>query len=274
MLIYIVQVLKIIINSSLNVVIASCICCAAFFKLPFGNSFINYSSILLLGCISWMIYILDRILDNQKSIDIKSERHEFHKKNQFVLQFIILGLILVSICLLIFQKRDLLLFGLFIGCLVIIYFLTINKTVKGKYYKEFLMPIIYCLAIVGIPFIEKTSINLSEWILALIFFNIIFQNTLFFSVKEYSENDNLENICSIIQPIKLRKIINYLGAINIFLVIFFFSGPFNYTLKLAWIFLLISISISLLLSLPGKYLKNENYRWIVDGLLFLPLFIF
>jgi Na+/H+ antiporter NhaD/arsenite permease-like protein len=274
MLKYIAQVFKIFVNSSLNVVIASCICCVAFFKLPFGNSSINYASILLLGSISWIIYILDRIFDNQKSNDIKSERHEFHKKNQFVLQFIVLGLILVSFCLLVFQKREVLFFGLFIGCLVILYFFIINKTAKGKYFKEIFMPIIYCLAIVGIPFIEKTSINFSEWILALVFFNIIFQNTLFFSVKEYSEDVNLENICAILPPIKLRRTINYLGAINIFLVIFFFSGPFNYTQKLAWLFLLISISISFLLSLPGKYLKNENYRWIVDGLLFLPLFIF
>lgn len=271
---YLVRILKTIVNSSLNVVLASCICCIAFYKLPFGNSIVNYSTILLLGCISWTIYIFDRMIDNQSINHFKSERHEFHKKNQFVLQSIVLGLILVSFSLVIFQKRNVLLLGFFISCLVVLYFLIINKNTKGKYFKEILMPIIYCLAIVGIPFVEKSSINLSEWILAFIFFNLIFQNILFFSIKEYSEEVNMENICSIIRPVKIRRTINYLGAINIFLVIFFFSGQSDYTQKLAWVFLLVSISISIILSLPSKYFKNENYRWIVDGLLFLPLFIF
>ncbi len=271
---YLVRILKTIVNSSLNVVLASCICCIAFYKLPFGNSIVNYSTILLLGCISWTIYIFDRMIDNQSINHFKSERHEFHKKNQFVLQSIVLGLILVSFSLVIFQKRNVLLLGFFISCLVVLYFLIINKNTKGKYFKEILMPIIYCLAIVGIPFVEKSSINISEWILAFIFFNLIFQNILFFSIKEYSEEVNMENICSIIRPVKIRRTINYLGAINIFLVIFFFSGQSDYTQKLAWVFLLVSISISIILSLPSKYFKNENYRWIVDGLLFLPLFIF
>ena len=271
---YLVQILKTFVYSSLNVVLASCICCIAFYKLPFGHSLVNYSAILLLGCVLWSIYILDRILDNQDKNHFKSERHEFHKRNQFILQCIVLGLILISLSLAVFQKMEVLLFGSLISSIVLLYFLLINKTTNGKYFKEILMPIIYCLAVVGIPFVEKSSINLSEWILAFIFFNLILQNILFFSFKEYSEKVNLENICSIIKPNKIRKAINYLGALNIFLVIFFFSGQLDYTQKLAWIFLIVSISMSIILSLPSEYLKNEKYRWIIDGLLFLPILIF
>lgn len=256
--------------SSLNVVFATAVCSIAFFKLPEGSNFTDYKSIAQLVMACWAIYILDRLLDNIKDENISTERHIFHQKHQYILQIIFVALIVLSGILIFFQPKEITYFGLIISGLVVFYFFVVSR--KWPMSKEWFMPLIYTSAVVGVPFTLSSSLNLSSWLLGFMMFLVVIQNSLSFSYFEFSENPNLQNICQKIKPHQIRKIINYTASLNLFIAIYFFGSELYYPNKLSFVFASISIITSLLVLNEKKF--QQNYRWIIDGLLFLPLLIF
>ena len=258
--------------SSLNVVLVSIICSIAFFKLPLGQYHFDIKTIAQLACACWAIYIYDRLTDNIDEENPETDRHSFHKKYQYNFQILLIALSIIGLLITFFQPIKITFFGLGIVLLMGLYYFLLKKTKNFKFYKELAMPFIYVLAIVGLPFYMSSSINLSSWFLAGMFLLVIFQNMFAFSYFEYVENQNVENICKKISVGSIRKIINYSGSINLFIVIFLFSNGASYSNQLAFVFLAISVFTSLIVALPDKFQKH--YRWIIDGLLFFPLFIF
>src|SRR5690606_27176430 len=98
--------------------------------------------------------------------------------------------------------------------------------------------------------------TLSAWIIALMFALLVFQNLTSFAYFEQEK------------PLK-RKTVTWLGAINLFLFILFFSGSREFPTKLALIFTLISVFYSFIISNENRF--SAPYRCIMDALLFLPL---
>jgi hypothetical protein len=269
-----VNIFKVFINSSLNVVLSTCVCSIAFFKLPLGTGLINYWSVFLLGAATWIIYIFDRIIDNIKNGSNKSERHEFHLRYQYNLQALAIGLILICTVILFFMPKTLIFFGIKIGILVAFYFVLITKYNILANFKDVFMPIIYVLAIVGISIIEKPSINLSTYILAFLFFLVCSQNLLCFSFFEHLENPETENVAKLITKKNLGRIIKYIGVINLFVLIFMFSNAIEYNNKMAIVITLISLLNSLSIAFSEKLFVKLHYRWVLDSLFFLFVFIF
>jgi hypothetical protein len=256
--------------SSLNVVFATVVCSISFFKLFEVDAFTAYKSIAQLAMTCWAIYILDRLLDNINEKKVSTERHIFHKNHQYILQIICIALMIISGILVFFQPKEIIYFGLLIASFVIFYFLVISR--KWPFLKEWFMPLIYTLAVVGVPFTLSSSLNLSSWILGFMMLVVATQNALSFSYFEFSENPKNQNICQKIKPHKIRKIINYAASLNLFLAIYFFGSELYYSNQLSFVLAGISIINSLLVINEKKFMTN--YRWIIDGLLFLPLLIF
>ena len=256
--------------SNLNVVLATMVCFVAFYKLPNNQSFHDYLSLAQLGLTCWAIYVLDRLKDNISTPEISTERHKFHYDNQFILQILMIAAVSISILIVFFQPFNLIIYGFSITILAGFYLYFISP--KFPYLKEIFMPFIYTLAVVGVPFVLNSSISLSSWILGLMFFGIALQNTFSFSLFEFYANESEKNICSKIGIATTRRVINYITAVNIFVVIFFFSNQTNYPNLLGFVLLTISIATSLIVAQATKF--KHNYRWLIDGLLLLPLVIF
>jgi hypothetical protein len=176
----------------------------------------------------------------------------------------------ISIAIAFFQPIQLTIYGFLIILLTCFYLYFVSP--KFPFLKEFFMPIIYSLAVVGVPFVLNSSISLSSWILGIMFFGITIQNTFSFSFFENLKKESLDNICKKIGTTNTRKVINYITAFNIFVVIFFFSNQTNYPNLLGFVLVFISLATSLVVAAAPKF--RNNYRWIIDGLLFLPLIIF
>lgn len=262
--------LGVLVSANLNVVAATMVCFVAFYKLPNNQHFVDYLSLAQLGLSCWAIYVLDRIKDNISKPEINTERHQFHYNHQFILQILMIAAILVSIVITFFQPLNLVIYGFLVTLLSVFYLYFISA--KLPYLKEIFMPFIYSLAVVGVPFVLSSSISLSSWILGIMFLGITIQNTFSFSFFEYIENESSDNICLKIGSRNTRKVINYITAVNIFVVIFFFSNQTNYPNLLGFVLVTISLANSLIVAAAPKF-KN-NYRWLIDGLLFLPLIIF
>jgi hypothetical protein len=256
--------------SSLNVVVATLICFVAFYKLPNNQPFNDFLSFAQLGLTCWAIYILDRIRDNILSIEIITDRHKFHFEHQFILQILLISSVAITAVIALFQPFILSVYGIILLLVVVFYVYFISP--KYPFLKELIMPIIYTAAVVGVPFVLNSSISLSSWILALMFFGVVIQNAFSFSFFESEEGQDVQNICRKIGRRNTRKVINYVSSLNIFLVIFFFGNQVHYPNLLAFVFVTISILTSLIVANPSKF--RDNYRCIIDSLLFLPLIVF
>jgi hypothetical protein len=104
------------------------------------------------------------------------------------------------------------------------------------------------------------------------FFLIVIQNVFAYSWFEFVLEDKKDNIVNELNENKIRKIITYLGGVNIFIFLLLFTGSIELNSKFAFSLGLVSIFISLCVA-NSKRIKN-HYRWIIDLLFFLPLIVF
>jgi len=256
------KILRLIYLSSLHVALATGACAAAFFELTGGAKMhgrasipTHWVSLLQIVLVCWLIYILDRILDVIRG-NTSTERHRFHFENQYNLQILAIALAAVNIFLLFFQSREVIIYGLITGTFVLLYLWWIVPRYPKA--KDYIMPLIYLAAVVGVPFVSASSINLSAWLIAFMFALLVFQNLTSFAYFEQGKTSK-------------RKTVTWLGALNLFLFIVFFSGNTEYVNRLALVFTGISVFYSFIINNEKRF--SARYRWIMDGLLFLPLLI-
>lgn len=247
------KTLKLIYLSSLHVALATGVCAAAFFKLNHGV--IDPISLLqiMLGC--WMVYILDRILDVKREHP-DTDRHQFHQEFQYNLQILAVALAAINGFLLFFQSKEVLILGACLGLTTLFYLFYLVPNFPKL--KDYAMPLIYVGAVVGVPFVEAPSIQLSSWVLGFLFFMLVYQNLATFA---YFEERSASR----------RKRVTFLGSVSLFLFIFLFAGGLEYQNKLAFILAIISITNSFVIAKADYF--EKSYRWILDGLLFLPLIL-
>jgi hypothetical protein len=261
---------------SLNVVLGAVICSAMFWKLPDGTGVVNIPSLLLLGCTTWIIYILDRLLDLRIYPANPTERHKFHQEHQYNLSVLLVVLVVVAIALCFFIPRPILWFGCLLSLSLGIYFWVLNKFLKRdkmQWLKEPITAICYSFAVVGIAYVHHSSINLSGWILAFMFFLIASQNLLIFSYFEKINLANSDNTIDLFGPKTSIRIIRILGFIVLFLAIFLFSSGWEYIHKVGLVLGIMSQILSFMPALATYFSKNERYRWVGDGVFLLPVIL-
>lgn len=263
------KVLNFLVLSNLNVVAATAVCYISFVKLPNGQAFNDFLTLTQLSLTCWVIYTFDRLKDNITSQEITTLRHKFHFKYQFILQILMISSVVISMVITFYQPLKLIVFGLVLGAFVLIYLYYVTQ--RWPFLKEIFMPLIYTLAVVGVPFTLNKSISSSSWFLGIMFFGVTFQNALSFSYFETREDKNIQNLTTKLGEKATRKVINIIAAFQIFVVIIFFSSQTYYPNLLS--FVLVSISITTSLIVANAALFQKNYRWVIDALLFLPLVI-
>jgi hypothetical protein len=239
----------------------------AFYKLQ-GDQ-VNVMALFALASICWSIYILDGIFDNTKfEYESLSGRHLFIKKHQFNLSGVVIGIVVINIVLLFFQKKEVLQFGVFTASWVVLYLTSINKFKRFRLRKELFMPLIFALASCGIPIFQKTSVNLSTWILTILFFLLTLQNAFIIS---WFENNYGENKKTIFQTIRLKtgkRVINYINIILIAFYLIFFANGSEFKNQLALVYMCIGLGASFCLTQSPKL--SISYRIVLDSLLLLP----
>lgn len=249
------KILRIAYLSSLHVALATGVCAAAFFKLTGSAPRAQWVSLLQIVLVCWLIYILDRILDVVRG-NTATERHRFHFEHQYNLQILAIALAAVNAFLLFFQSKEVMIYGGITGTAVLLYLVWIVPRYPRA--KDYIMPLIYVTAVVGVPFVSASSINLSAWLVALMFALLVYQNLTAFAYFEQGKTSR-------------RKTVTLIGALNLFLFILFFSGNMEYVNRLALVFAAVSVIYSLIINNESRF--SGHYRWIMDTLLFLPLLI-
>lgn len=263
---------------SLDVAVGVVISSWMFWKLPLGNSRPAPVALITLGIGTWFIYLTDRLLDIiHTEKERLSNRHAFIAKHQYNIQVLTIASGIAGLFLCFFMPVSVLIPGVGIGLCMAGYFFLINKTGSVTLFfthtKELAVTIIYTAAVVGIPFYNRSSINLSDWILAVCFLLIVLQNLLTFSWFEHLENPEHHNIVRFIGKNAAKRIINFIALVIIFIAVFLFSGGSEYTNRIALVEVLMTLTLSFMPALPAFFAKQEKYRWIGDFVFLYPLLI-
>lgn len=267
------KLLNILHYLSLDVVFGAILSSWAFWKLPDGNATPDFLTLLVLGSTTWVLYILDRLLDLRIYPQDHTARHEFHFSHQYNLQITLLGLVVLNCVLIFFLPEVILTYGILLAFGVGFYFWILNRFFrnnKAQWVKEPTTAICYTLAVAGTALVSKTSINLSTWILVGIFFLIALQNLLIFSYFEFKQAAENKNLVSIIGAELSKKLIHGITSVNVFTVVLFFTNGSAYVNYFAGIMLLMTLGLSFLVAVSDWALRRDRYRWLGDGVFLLP----
>ena len=251
------------------------ICNIMFWKLPSGQAQISMPSVVILGITVWLIYVLDRLLDNQKSSIIFTERHLFHQSNKRFLWFCVM--ICTAICagLLFFTSLDIIEFGIVIALITGFYLLIVNQVSTEnpfQHYKEPLTAFVYTAAVWGTASLHH--LDMITYFLGFVFFLITFQNLLLFSFFELENFPETNNLAQFLGKKSSKNII-----FGIFLVIIVLGGfsfvilAKNYQYKVLLVEILMSFCLILITYFQSFTRQNERFRWLGDGIFLLPLLI-
>ena len=243
-----------------------------FWRIPDGITKPDVPSLLILGICTWIIYILDRLLNNIKS-EPQDARHQFHFQHQYYLQVTIIILCVVALILVFFLPKNVIYFGIGLSVFLVIYFIIIKKTSHNanyQYFKEIFTALLYSISIVGSAFSTKQNLALIDYLAGLNFFLLVHQSILIFSYYEAASQPETKNLAN-----KLSKK-NYTYLI-VGICTFIISGNFFdaslFTKKVFFIEALMSLCSVLIFVFQAKLAKNENYRCLGEMVFWLPLLL-
>lgn len=262
---------------SLDVMLGAIICNLVFWQLPNGDGKTEYVSAIVLGVAVFVIYSADRLFDLRNVNISNTNRHSFHNKHKKVLWEIIIVLSIFSIVFSFSLPIKILNLGLSLGVIVLIYLLAVNKLPNNNFLliaKEPLTAIIYTTGIVGTAFVTKTNISWQEWALAIIFFAIVFQNLLLFSVYESIAIPNAKNLANFFGK-KTSLTINTILflAIIIFGSFTFSQNQETYIARVLLVEMVMSAVLWLLNDFVKFFIQHERYRWLGDGVFILMIIL-
>ena len=243
---------------SLDVVLGACL-----FQYLITAIFIpgQYPPLLVtfaLALIVWTIYLVDRLIDNQKPVD-NSILHDFHLKHACKIKYLIgCNIILISF-IIIYLPIYLIIYGLGIGFLMLVYwtFLILGFFDRFKYIKEISTAFIYTLGIFLYAILNwvEGSILVIVTIMVL-FFLLALQNIVLFTLlskKNLGEDLTLRCVEALF--------------ICLWMAIFYFT-PIS-------IFLLLPFFITFVIHLWIHYIsKSKRWAWLGEVAFFSPLFYY
>ena len=255
---------------SLDVVLGAVASNWMFWKIPNENGAVNLPSILVLGICTWIIYILDRLLDNIKA-EPKDTRHQFHLQHQYYLQLCIIILFFIAAILAFFLPRTVIYFGIALSVLILIYFYILQKKSKSanyQHFKEIFTSAIYSICVVGSAFSAKSNLDWQAYLAGFVFFLLVLQSILTFSFYESQAYPKTKNLAKKLGKTNCTFLI--LGVL-LLSIISIFSNDNLYLQKVFFIEALMAFYSVLIYFFQAKLAKNENYRWLGEMVFWMPL---
>ncbi len=267
--------LKILHLLSFDVVLGAIVCNVMFWKLnktPLEHSF---TVVVILGFSVWIIYVLDRLLDNNKIDSAPTERHIFHQQNAKILWYFIGMFVFICAVLIFYLPNNIIIFGIVISLITGIYLLIISKISSKNDLQRFKEPVtalVYVSAVFGTTVLH--NLQLSSLLIGFIFLLIVFQNLLLFSLLEFKKNANSHNLAEYFGINKSNLIIIAITfTITILGFYSIYSSVSNYDNKVVFVEIIMSFILLIINQFDRFFLTNDRYRWVGDGIFLLPLSI-
>lgn len=244
----------------LSLDVASGAIISSLFFAKFYGASPSFISMLSLGLTVWLIYTADRLLDvwDAKG-EVSSERHQFHRKNQNVLERYLVFIAIIDAGLIFFMPVLIIKRGLFLSLMVIGYVL-LRKNLYV--FKEFFVAVLYTAGVI-LPAVPATSINPNGYLPILQFFLIALLNLIIFSwyEKERDLYDKQESIATKMDEQSIRSIL-----LALFFMAFAISCSIILLTKAYHVALVLTVmTVTHLLIFLHKKLFERNYLYRLAG---------
>ena len=263
---------------SLDVVAGAVISHIMVARLPDGHQPVGWATTVLLAICVFVIYAADRLYDVRKSLHSGNKltiRHRFHADNQDVLLRVLIGLVVISVILLFWLPRTVLWFGAGLALVSGAYVWGVSRLSGSNArlaWKEPAVTLVYIIGVWGSSWAQKPTIGWSEIGLGVLFLLIVFQNLLLFSVMEaYEFPDTSYSLATFWGFDRSDVVLRTLTVvITVLALVIFFMADDRFSQRAAIIQGMMSTVLYTIQRYPNRFLASERYRWIGDGVFWLP----
>ena len=263
---------------SLDVVAGAVISHIMVARLPDGHRPVGWATTLLLAICVFVIYAADRLYDVRKGLKTNAQltvRHRFHAENQQVLLRVLIGLVAVSVVLMFWLPKSVIWFGAGLALVSGAYVLGVSRLSASNAklaWKEPAVTLVYTIGVWGSSWAQKPTIGWSEIGLGVLFLFIVFQNLLLFSVMEaYEFPDTSYSLATVWGFDRSDVVLRTLTVvITVLALVIFFMADDRFAQRAAIIEGLMSAVLYTIQRYPNRFLASERYRWIGDGVFWLP----
>jgi hypothetical protein len=245
---------------------------------------VHWATPIVLALVVFVIYTVDRLLDIRKPNRPPTGRHRFHHRYAPLLWRVVAGAILLGLGLTFLLPGSVVRFGFVLGIVCAVYVGAVFRLPArhpALLLKEPLVALLYSAGIWGSVWVQRPTVSGIEISEALMFVGIAFQNLILFDVMEKRE------MSAVTQPVKaafslatewgevrcntlLRWLAFTITASGLALC---FITPDRFAQRSALMLVLMSLTLYSIQYYPDYFLKNERYRWLGDGVFWLPALV-
>ena len=251
---------------------------------------VHWATPIVLALVVFIIYTVDRLLDVRKDRlrQPSTPRHRFHQQHATLLWRLVAGAIVLTCILVFFLPASVIKFGLVLGLVCAAYVGVVFRLPArhpALLLKEPLVAVLYSAGIWGSVWVQRPSIRFTDLVEGLLFMGIAFQNLLLFAVMEQLEVSPVAGPAAPANP-ELFSLATYWGldycdrllrwltfgiVISAFVLCFLTNDRFAQ--RSALMLALMSLTLYGIQRYPAYFLKNERYRWLGDGIFWMPALV-
>lgn len=245
---------------------------------------VHWATPVMLALAVFIIYTVDRLLDVRRPDRPPTNRHRFHHRYAPLLWRVVAGAAALGLGLTFVLPGSVVKFGLVLGGICAAYVGAVFRLPArhpALLLKEPLVALLFSAGIWGSVWVQRTTVSGIDIAEALMFVGIAFQNLILFGLMEVRELSGLS------QPGKtpfslatewgnercdtiLRWLTFSVVAVGLTLC---FVTPDRFAQRSALMLGLMSLTLYGIQRYPAYFLKNERYRWIGDGVFWLPALV-
>ncbi|WP_461069547.1 hypothetical protein [Spirosoma horti] len=245
---------------------------------------VHWATPIVLALVVFMIYTVDRLLDVRKhSVNPASQpltaRHRFHRTHAALLWRAVIGAAIVAFVLLFFLPISVIKFGLVLGGICAAYVALVFRLPArhpALLLKEPLVALLYAAGVWGSVWVQRPSVSTIEIVQGVMFAGIAFQNLLLFAVMEQLEMPGQPTF-SLATAWGLERCDLILRWLAFVIVLAGFALCFltadRFAQRSGLMLSLMSVTLYGIQRYPGYFLKNERYRWLGDGVFWMPMLV-
>jgi hypothetical protein len=245
---------------------------------------IHWATPIVLALSVFIIYTVDRLLDVRKYRANEpgqrlTPRHRFHLQHAHLLWRVVAGAVGLAFILTFFLPGSVIKFGIVLSGFCAAYVGAVSRLPErhpALLMKEPLVAILYAAGIWGSVWVQRPTVHGIEIAECLMFVGIAFQNLLLFAVMEQREAPNQpffslatewgDNRCDIV----LRWLTFGVVATGFALC---FTTSDRFAQRSALMLAIMSLTLYGIQRYPDYFLKNERYRWLGDGVFWMPALV-
>ncbi|WP_420150766.1 hypothetical protein [Spirosoma sp.] len=244
---------------------------------------IHWATPIALALVVFIIYTVDRLLDVRKDDTSRQPltlRHQFHRQHATLLWRIVGVATALTLVLVFFLPVSVVKFGIVLGGICAAYVGAVFRLPArhpALLLKEPLVAVLYTAGIWGSVWVQRPAVSRIEMAECLMFMGIAFQNLVLFAVMEQYENQSDQAMFSLATHWGQDRCDTILRWLTFGIVAVGFSLCFltddRFAQRSALMLGLMSLTLYGIQRYPAYFLRNERYRWLGDGVFWMPALV-